>query len=57
MKTTQSRIRVAVHYGINRLPTDTNQPGQFSITHVFFIITLRRFSCDSYFCFFILIVV
>jgi hypothetical protein len=38
---------------VHRLPSDAYQPGQFSVTHVFFIITLRRFNCDSYFTFFI----
>ena len=40
---------------VDRLPTNAEQAGQTSVTHVFFIITRRRFSCDSYFSFLIVI--
>ena len=57
MQTSDRDISSTVYPIVYCLPTDVNQFGQLCITYVFFIITLRRFSCDSYFCFFILFVV
>ena len=53
MKTTDRYITSSVYYIIDRLSGHPQSASQFGITHVFFIITLRRFNCDSYFTFFI----
>ena len=46
---------MSVNNIVDSLTGDTNQISQLSITHVFLFITLRRFSCDSYFIFFIVL--
>ena len=53
MKTTDRYITSSVYDVINRLSGHAQSTAQLGITHLFFIITLRRFSCDSYFTFFI----
>ena len=55
MKTTDCYITSSVYYVIDRLSGHAQPAAQFCITHVFFIITLRRFNCESYFCFFIFV--
>ena len=52
MQASNRDIPPTIYPIVHCLPTDINQFRQLSITHVFFIITLRRFNCDSYiFCF------
>ena len=53
MQPSYCQIIASVYYAIDRLSGHPQSAPQFSITHVFFIITRRRFSCDSYFSFFI----
>lgn len=55
MKATDRYITSSVYDVIHCLSGYAQPAPQFCITHVFFIITLRRFSCDSYFCFSIFI--
>ena len=55
MQAADGDVPPTVYPVVHRLPTDVNQIGQISVTHVFFIITLRRFNCDSYCCFFIVV--
>ena len=59
MQTAQRRVGTPIYNVVNGLAADTCLPGQLSITHVFFIITLRRFNCDSYFfsCFILFVIV
>ena len=47
MQAADGDVPPTVYPVVHRLPTDVNQIGQISVTHVFFIITLRRFNCDS----------
>ena len=49
MQTTNSYITSSVYHIVYRLPGYTQTASQLGITYVFFIITLRRFNCDSYF--------
>lgn len=53
MQPSYCQVIASVHYAIDRLSAYAKPAAQFGITYVFFIITLRRFSCDSYFAFFI----
>ena len=55
MQPADGDVTPTVNPVVDRLPTNAEQAGQPSVTHVFFIITRRRFSCDSYFSFFIVI--
>ena len=55
METAQRWVRTAGHNVVDGLAADADASGQFGITHVFFIITRRRFSCDSN-CFLFIIV-
>ena len=43
----QLHVTLTVNPVIHRLSADTNPVSQPYVTHVFFIITRRRFSCDS----------
>ena len=51
METAQRWICAAIYNVVDGLAIDTDASGQFDITYVFFIITLRRFNCDSNFTF------
>ena len=55
MQASDSDILSAIHHCFYGLPTHSKTSPQFGITHVFLFITLRRFSCDSYFIFFIVL--
>ena len=55
MQPSYCQVIASVHYAIYRLSFHSKTTAQFGITYVFFIITLRRFSCDSYFTFFIVV--
>ena len=46
-------VSTAIYPIVHRLSGYAQTASQLCITHVFFIITRRRFSCDSYFSFFI----
>ena len=55
MQPSYCQVIAPVHYAIYRLSFHSKTTAQFCVTYVFFIITLRRFSCDSYFTFFIVV--
>ena len=57
MQTAQRRVGAPIYNVVDGLAANTYSSSQFSITYVFFIVTRRRFSCDSYFFFSFFIVV
>ena len=57
MQPTHQDIALTIYPIIDCLTADSDLFGQPFVVHPFFIITLRRFNCDSYFTFFILFVI
>ena len=47
MQPSNGDVLSAIHYRFYGLPAYSEASSQFGVTHVFFIITRRRFSCDS----------
>ena len=57
MQVTDGNVTPAVNPVVHRLSRNVDASGQFGVAHVFFIITRRRFSCDSYFSRFIVVLI